>query len=227
MKQILSLVGNVQGGLKTTIVGAIFIAVFLYEFFTKDKIEFISIDTTILSLGILLLFAPDNKRKKIEEKEDKVKDYVNRAFSVEESMKHFQKTFGSDEFSIAILHNGTTAISQPNFHLMKFSILFSVGPNSSSKKAAYCDQNLSLWIDNFLKIFKHGSFILEDAKNDADPVVREVYESTKLRTQVFFPLFKENAIIGFTMISYTNLKIISPDELINMKRALEIIEAKL
>jgi len=66
MKDILGLVKNVKGSWKTTVVGALFIGVFIYDYLTTTvPIEIVSIDGALLVLGVLLLFASD----KTEEKE--------------------------------------------------------------------------------------------------------------------------------------------------------------
>ena len=66
MKDILGLVKNVKSSWKTTLVGAIFIGVFIYDYVTAtEAIEMVSIDTALLILGVSLMFAPD----KTEEKE--------------------------------------------------------------------------------------------------------------------------------------------------------------
>jgi len=62
MKDILGLVSNVQKSWKTTVVGSIFIAVFVFDYVTAiEPIEMVSIDTAILILGVGLMFAPDKK----------------------------------------------------------------------------------------------------------------------------------------------------------------------
>ena len=67
MKDILGLISNVQKSWKTTVVGSIFIAVFVFDYVTaKETIEMVSVDTAILILGVGLMFAPDKKK---EEKE--------------------------------------------------------------------------------------------------------------------------------------------------------------
>ena len=68
MKDIFGLISNVQKSWKTTVVGAIFIAVFVFDYVTaKEQIEMVSIDTAILVLGVGLMFAPDNKKENKEE----------------------------------------------------------------------------------------------------------------------------------------------------------------
>lgn len=62
MKDILGLISNVQNSWKTTVVGSIFIAVFVFDYVTAiEPIEMVSIDTAILILGVGLMFAPDKK----------------------------------------------------------------------------------------------------------------------------------------------------------------------
>ncbi len=64
MKDILGLISNVQKSWKTTLVGAVFIAVFIFDYVTaKAPIEMVSIDTAILILGVGLMFAPDKKKE--------------------------------------------------------------------------------------------------------------------------------------------------------------------
>ena len=81
-------------------------------------------------------------------KKDIVVEYTKKAFQIETSLKIFKNTYHFDEVSIGILHNGVVSIVDPNFHLMKYSILFSVGENSRIYKSIYIDQPLSVWIDN-------------------------------------------------------------------------------
>ena len=65
MKDILGLISNVQNSWKTTVVGSIFIAVFVFDYVTAtEPIEMVSIDTAILILGVGLMFAPDSKEEK-------------------------------------------------------------------------------------------------------------------------------------------------------------------
>ena len=67
MKDILSVLGNVKSSPKSTALGAIFIAIFLQQYFTGEKIELVSIDSALLAVGLGLLFAPDGKKVKDEE----------------------------------------------------------------------------------------------------------------------------------------------------------------
>ena len=62
MKDIFGLLTNVKKSWKTTLVGAVFIAVFIFDYVTaKAPIEMVSVDTAILILGVGLMFAPDKK----------------------------------------------------------------------------------------------------------------------------------------------------------------------
>ena len=64
MKDLLTVLGNVKKGWKSTLIGAVFICVFLYNHFdTEIVVELISVDTFLLALGIGLLFAPDKTPK--------------------------------------------------------------------------------------------------------------------------------------------------------------------
>jgi len=65
MKDLLGIIKNVKGGWKSSLVGVIFIGIFIYEYYTKDKIDLISIDSALLAIGLALLFAPgeDNTPK--------------------------------------------------------------------------------------------------------------------------------------------------------------------
>ena len=70
MKDLFGLVNNIKGGWKSSIVGGIFIFIFLVEYLSGVEIELVSIDTAILGLGIILLFA----RKDTEEEKEKKKE---------------------------------------------------------------------------------------------------------------------------------------------------------
>lgn len=61
MKDLLGIVKNVKGGWKSSIVGVIFIGIFIYEYYTKDEIDLVSIDSALLAIGLALLFATGGK----------------------------------------------------------------------------------------------------------------------------------------------------------------------
>ena len=67
MKDLLTVLGNVKKGWKSTLIGVLFICVFLYNHFnTEITVELISVDTFLLALGIGLIFSPDRiKDKKV------------------------------------------------------------------------------------------------------------------------------------------------------------------
>jgi ascorbate-specific PTS system EIIC-type component UlaA len=68
MKEIIGIAGNIKGGWKSTLIGGVFVGIFIYQYFTMEKIELVSIDSALLGLGVALLFAPDGNKKKEEEK---------------------------------------------------------------------------------------------------------------------------------------------------------------
>jgi hypothetical protein len=60
MKEIIGLVTNIQSSWKTTVLGGVFISVFIYDYVTAtEQIELVSIDAAILAMGVSLLLAPD------------------------------------------------------------------------------------------------------------------------------------------------------------------------
>ena len=127
---------------------------------------------TIISLVIIVLATVVINFNTINDyifKTDPVKEYLKRGQEVELSLKKFKENYGCEAVSIAILHNGVVSIADPKFHLMKFSILFSVGENARNTKAIYVNQPLSIWIDNFTEMIYNGYFLIKDASTDKDP----------------------------------------------------------
>ena len=123
-------------------------------------------------------------------KRDLVEEFVEKTFQVENVMHLMKKSYSADEVSIAILHNGVVAVSDPQFHLMKFSVLFSVGKDSRNNKVMFNDQPLALWLDSFRAMITNGYFVIEDMKKDKDPLVRRLHEKVGKTTQVFLPIHK-------------------------------------
>ena len=160
-------------------------------------------------------------------KRDVVRIYLERGKRVESSLKVFRNDFKCDGISVAILHNGVVSIADPNFHLMKFSILFSVGDNARATKTVYINQPLSIWIDNFNEMLRKGFFIIKDASTDKDPLVRRVYASTGKKTQLYLPMFKDEALIGYAIISWKEKTILTDEDIRQMKRTLLHTESRL
>ena len=160
-------------------------------------------------------------------KKDIVVEYTKKAFQIETSLKIFKNTYHFDEVSIGILHNGVVSIVDPNFHLMKYSILFSVGENSRIYKSIYIDQPLSVWIDNIHSMVTNGKLIVPDLENSKDPLVRSIYQRHNIKTQVYLPLYKEGLLIGIMIGSYKNKTDITPQLVYQMKRSIQTTEARL
>jgi hypothetical protein len=157
-------------------------------------------------------------------KKDLVEDFVEKTFQVENIIHLMKTSFSADEVSIAILHNGVVAVSDPKFHLMKFSVLFSVGKDARSNKVLYNDQPIALWLDSFRAMICNGYFIIEDMSKDKDPLVRRLHDNTGNKTQVFLPLHKDGFLIGFCVLSYKKKKDIEKAVVTDMKRSLEEVE---
>ena len=160
-------------------------------------------------------------------KKDIVEEYLKRGRAVELSLRKFKDNYNCDAVSIAILHNGTVSIADPQFHLMKFSILFSVGENARNTKSIYVNQPLSIWIDNFTEMLYNGYFLTKDASTDVDPLVRLVYKSSGMKTGLYLPMYKHNSLIGYAIVSWKNEKIVTANTIKFMKRSLMDTESKL
>ena len=185
---------------------------------------------TIISLVIIVLATVVINFNTINDyifKTDPVKEYLKRGQEVELSLKKFKENYGCEAVSIAILHNGVVSIADPKFHLMKFSILFSVGENARNTKAIYVNQPLSIWIDNFTEMLYNGYFLIKDASTDKDPLVRLVYASSHMKTGLYLPMYKHNMLIGYAIISFKEKREITDNAIKFMKRSLMDIEAKL
>jgi len=160
-------------------------------------------------------------------KKDIAKEYLIRGRRVELSLHTFQIDYKCEAVSVAILHNGVVSIADPQFHLMKFSVLFSVGENARNTKAIYINQPLSIWMDNFVEMLHKGYFIIKDGSTDDDPLVRRVYDSTKMKTSLYLPMYKNDLLIGYAIISWREKTDITKKDISSMKRSLMMTESKL
>ena len=203
----------------------IFLAFFksLPQLITTNRKGIINI-LIVISISIAVNFG--SIKKSFTEK-DIVVEYTKKAFQIETSLKIFKNTYHFDEVSIAILHNGVVSIVDPNFHLMKYSILFSVGDNSRIYKSIYIDQPLSVWIDNVNSMVSNGKLIIPDLENSEDPLVRNMYKSHKIKTQIYLPMYKEGLLIGIMIGNYKNKTDVTPQLAYQMKRSIQTTEARL
>jgi len=157
-------------------------------------------------------------------KTDLVEQFVEKTFQIESVMHLMKKSYSADEVSLAILHNGVVAVSDPKFHLMKFSVLFSVGKDSRNNKVMYNDQPLALWLDSFRAMIVNGYFVIEDMSKDKDPLVRRLHEKVGNKTQIFLPIHKEGFLIGFCVVSYKKKRAIEKAIIKDMERSIDEIE---
>lgn len=160
-------------------------------------------------------------------KKDIAKEYLIRGRRVELSLRTFQIDYKCDAVSVAILHNGVVSIADPQFHLMKFSILFSVGENARNTKAIYINQPLSIWMDNFVEMLHKGFFIIKDGSTDTDPLIRRIYDYVNMKTTLYLPMYKNDLLIGYAIISWREKTEVTKKTIDSMKRALMDTESKL
>tara|TARA_R110000751_G_C13711401_1_gene474449 strand:- start:143 stop:760 length:618 start_codon:yes stop_codon:yes gene_type:complete len=183
--------------------------------------------TTILLVIFLTVLTHTGDIKEYFFKKDIAKEYLLRGRRVELSLHTFKKDYKCDAVSIAILHNGVVSIADPQFHLMKFSVLFSVGENARNTKTIYVNQPLSIWMDNFVEMLHKGYFLIKDGSTDLDPLVRRVYDSTKMKTSLYLPMYKNDLLIGYAILSWGDKKDITKKYISSMKRSLMDVESKL
>ena len=181
----------------------------------------------VLTVVIVTVLLNINEIRKLFGSKDIVVAYAAMSTQVERSLKVYQNTYNFDAVNIGVLHNGVVSIADPEFHLMKFSILFATGHNARSNKALYINQPLSVWLDNINAMIHEGYFVIESAPDSEDPLVRELYKSHKMSTQVYLPIFKDGLLIAFAISSYKNKTEVTPALVNQMKRSLQVIEARL
>ena len=160
-------------------------------------------------------------------RKDIAKEYLLRGRKVELSLHTFQNDYQCSAVYVAILHNGVVSIADPKFHLMKYSILFAFGENARNAKAIYVNQPLSIWMDNFVEMLHKGFFIIKDGSTDPDPLVRRVYESTNMKTTLYLPMYKNDLLIGYAIVSWHDKKVLTKKLIDSMKRSLMDTESKL
>ena len=194
------------------------------ELFNKKTSNWVSLMVIILFTGGLNV---DKLSDTITFKKDIVKEYLDRTHLVEENLSTFRKQYGADNVSIAIIHNGVFSIDKA-WHLMKYSIIFSTGPDSKNTKTLYFNRPLSVWSDNFSQMLHRGSFQIDDAKTSEDILIREVYQMTGKTTWVYLPVHNSSQhLIGFLTVNYIDYKKISQKTISNMQRSLGVIESML
>ena len=170
--------------------------------------------TTILLVIFLTVLTHTGDIKEYFFKKDIAKEYLLRGRRVELSLHTFKKDYKCDAVSIAILHNGVVSIADPQFH-------------ARNTKTIYVNQPLSIWMDNFVEMLHKGYFLIKDGSTDLDPLVRRVYDSTKMKTSLYLPMYKNDLLIGYAILSWGDKKDITKKYISSMKRSLMDVESKL
>lgn len=192
--------------------------------FTKNK----SVLINALMFTIITCISNYSEiKEKIMPKQDIVSKYVDNTFQVESTLDLMKSTYHADNVSIAILHNGVVGIHNKDFHLMKYSVLFSVGKDANVNKVMYNDQPVSLWLNHFRSMLKSGYFVIEDLSKSKDVLVRRIGKDTGVKTQIYLPLFKDGCISGFAIVSYKKKRVIEKESINDMTRSLDEIEVLL
>lgn len=192
--------------------------------FTKNKSVLIN---ALLLTVITCISNYSTIKEKIMPRQDEVSKYVNNTFQVESTLDLMKATYHADDVSVAILHNGVVGIHNKNFHLMKYSVLFSVGKDANINKVMYNDQPVSLWLNHFRAMLQTGYFVIEDLSKSKDVLVRRLGKDTGVKTQIYLPLFKDGCISGFAIISYKKKRDIAKETINDMSRSLDEIEVLL
>lgn len=200
-------------------------------------IEFIKIipsliksnSNVLINLSMLFAFLVVNNFSAINNylhKEDLTAQFIDKGFRVETVMERIRQDYDADAVCVAILHNGTTAAANPNFHLMKFTVMFSVGENSKHTKVFYRDQPLNLWIDSFRKMIISGHYIIKNMSESEDPIVRRIGDRTGNVTQIYVPIYSdEHYLLGFCIVSYKTKRTLSDKNVAQIKRSVMEIES--
>ena len=185
----------------------------------------------LINLAMFVSFLAFNNMSAINEyftEEDIATESIHKAFKVETELETLKKEYGADAVCVSILHNGTTASADPSFHLMKFTVLYSVGESSRIAKILYRDRPLNLWISQFRQMIMSGSYMMKNMDLSKDPLVRRIGENMGTKTQICLPLYsKEHYLLGFCTLSYKHQKNLSEEAIISMKRSLLVVESLL
>jgi len=185
-----------------------------------------SVAINILLLSTFLFFNNISTIRGYFAKEDLTTQFIDKGFRVETVMERIRQDYDADAVCVAILHNGTTAAANPNFHLMKFTVMFSVGENSKHTKVFYRDQPLNLWIDSFRKMIISGHYIIKNMSESEDPIVRRIGDRTGNVTQIYVPIYSdEHYLLGFCIVSYKTKRTLSDKNVAQIKRSVMEIES--
>jgi hypothetical protein len=198
----------------------------------KDTIALLKSKSSVLSKILVLLLVAAvvvmSNYEKIDNflfKKDITKDYVSIGNKVEENLKVTMVEYDCSSIYLATIHNGTTSIANPNFHLMKFTISFGIGSNARGAKIQYQSIPLSIWIDNFRLIIKNGYYSILDSRTHTDPLIRRNYKETGMVTQIYLPLYsKQGFLNGFYIVSWNKKRIISNKLVKQIQRSLESVD---
>ena len=185
----------------------------------------------VVQIFIFSFFLVANNYSTIEKyltKEDITTRFIDKAFKVESELEIIRKEYDADGISVSMIHNGTTAAADVNFHLMKYSVMFSVGEDARQAKIMYRSRPLSLWINEFRNMYQNGYYLIEDISKSKDPLVRRIGDQTHVKTIVYLPLYsKEQYLLGFAVITYKEIKDIPKETIVSMQRSLLQVESLL
>ena len=107
-------------------------------------------------------------------------------------------------------------------------MLFSTGDDASLNKQTYRNIPLSPSVDNFIIMMRKGHFLIPNAEISEDPLIRDIYKQTGRKTLIYLPVLdKDNHIVGFCLVSYKRVKVLSYKEIKDLKRFVDKVEAHL